>query len=184
MNKQYILGFGILVSILTGAGSSALAQETPQSLRIQLSYEKPGRQLEMAVRTIEAVNTVGRGSFVTYQAGNSVTLMPGFQAKTGSVFAAVIQPVATEKEIALQLKAFPNPFERSTTITYYLPNDGKVNLWVTDVQGKIIGQLVKDENQSAGQHSLEWNPASLTDGVYIPILEANQKRAVSRIIKR
>lgn len=184
MNKYFLLGLLLSATLCFYVQPSALAQTTPQSLRIQLSYEKPGHHLEIAVKTIEAVNTISKDNSVTYQAGNSVTLLPGFQARTGSVFAAIIRPVSFEGEVALQLKAFPNPFEQSTTISYYLPNDGKVNLWVTDVQGKIIGQLVRDENQSAGQHSMEWSPASLSEGVYIPVLEANQKRAVSRIIKK
>ncbi|QDK83081.1 T9SS type A sorting domain-containing protein [Spirosoma sp. KCTC 42546] len=160
------------------------AQTPPKSLRIQISYEKSGQFLEQAVEMIEAVNLVSARSTVSFQAGQSIKLLPGFQAQVGSVFTADIKPVATGGELALQLKAFPNPFAQSTMIDYYLPADGKVNLWITDSQGKIVGQLVRDENQPAGQHRIEWKPDSLNDGVYIPVIESNQQRAVIRIVKK
>lgn len=163
---------------------NGMAQAPQQKLRIQVTYEKAGQYLEQAVETIEAINIVGKAAHVEYQAGQSVTMLPGFEAKNGSTFVAHIKNVEINSESALQLTAYPNPFQQSTTIKYYLPDDGIVNLWVIDTQGKIIGQLVKSENQSAGQHSLEWTPSALSDGIYIPIIESNQKKAVTRIVKK
>ncbi len=171
---------------LTGVCLSlvCLAQSPQKKLRIQISYEKAGQYLEQAVETIEAVNKVSSGTTVDYKAGQSITLMPGFEAKTGSLFTAEVKPVGGENEISLQLKAFPNPFDQSTMIDYYLPADGKVNLWITDSQGKIVGQLVTDENQSAGKHQIEWKADAVNAGVYMPIVEANQQKAVGRIVKK
>ena len=163
---------------------TSLAQSSVQKLRIQISYEKAGQYLEQAVETIEATNIVGRVSSVEYRAGQSVTMLPGFEAQNGSTFIAQIKNVEANGETSLQLTAFPNPFEQSTTIKYYLPSDGTVNLWITDAQGKIVGKLVEAENQSAGQHTLVWTPTSLAEGVYIPIIEANQQKAVNRIVKK
>ena len=59
-----------------------------------------------------------------------------------------------------------------------------MNLWIIDAQGKVVGQLVKEENQSAGRHQIEWKPQNLDAGVYIPIIEANQQKATSRLIKK
>ena len=160
-----------------------LAQAPKQSLRIQLSYQRPGQYLEQAIETIEAVNTVNRDAMVEYRAGRSVTLQPGFEAKPGSTFTAAIKPVGGG-EHPMQLAASPNPFEQTTTIEYYLPADGTVNLWVIDAQGKVVGQLVQGENQSAGHHKIDWKPTVVTSGVYMPILEANQQKAVSRLIKK
>ena len=161
----------------------SLAQAPKQSLRIQLSYQRPGQYLEQAIETIEAVNTINRDATVEYRAGRSVTLQPGFEAQTGSTFTAAIKPVAAG-EGAMQLAASPNPFEQTTTIEYYLPAEGTVNLWITDAQGKVVGQLVQGENQSAGHHKIDWKPTAITSGVYMPILEANQQKAVSRLIKK
>ena len=176
-----------LILTLTGCLITmfAVAQTVPKSVRIQISYEKSGQYLEQAVETIEAVNRVGAVSTVEYEAGRTVTLLPGFQALRGSTFTARIKPVPTNQEgLALQVNAFPNPFEQSTTINYFLPAEGKVNVWIINSQGKVIARLVNDENQSAGKHQLEWKPATVEAGLYIPIVEANQQRAVSRLLKR
>ncbi|MGF7216833.1 hypothetical protein GGR92_003000 [Spirosoma lacussanchae] len=177
----------LLTFLLCCSSVWCLAQAPTQHLRIQISYDRGSQHLEQAVETIEAVNVVSPASSVDYQAGRSVTLLPGFEARQGSIFTAFIKPVtlsAGRSEFPLKLSAFPNPFDQVTTIEYYLPADGKVNLWVTDAQGKVVGKLLQDETQAAGQHRVEWKPASLSSGVYMPIVEANQQRAVSRIIKK
>lgn len=163
---------------------TCLAQQPQRALRIQLSYENSDQHLEQAVETIVATGTIGKTADVEYRAGQSVTMLPGFNAQSGSTFMAQIKDVQVNGEPSLQLAAFPNPFEQSTTIKYYLPASGKVTLWVTDAQGKVVGQLLREEEQSAGPHNMEWKPASLSDGIYIPIIEVNQQRAVSRIVKK
>lgn len=184
MRKKYIIK--TFLSTLAGCFfiSLGLAQSPRQSLRIQISYEKAGQYLEQAVETIDAVNIVGATAMVDYEAGRSVTLLPGFEAKGGSIFTASIKPISFTNESVLQLTAFPNPFEHATTIDYYLPADGKVNLWVMDAQGKVVGQLVQDENQAAGKHRVEWKPQTIGAGVYIPIIEANQQKATGRLVKK
>lgn len=162
----------------------SLAQAPKQALRIQISYEKAGQYLEQAVETIEATNTVGSVATVEYRAGRSITMLPGFEARTGGTFLANIKAVEGKDETPLQLTAFPNPFEQSTTIEYYLPASGKVNLWVTNAQGQVVGRLVQDEEMSAGRHQVEWKPNAIASGVYMPIVEANQQKAVSRLIKK
>lgn len=173
----------LLLSLSCCLALTSVAQTAPQKLRVQISYEKAGRYMEQAVETIEAATVVSRVADVEYRAGQSVSMLPGFEAQKGSVFVAQIKSVNFNGE-ALKLMASPNPFTHSTTIDYFLPSDGKVNLWITDTQGKIVGQLVTDEAQTAGQHQIEWRPAALSDGIYLPIVESNQRRAVTRIIKR
>lgn len=188
--KKLVYVLWTLTALLVGAAFSPLLAQSPkQHLRILITYEGAGQHLAQAVETIEAVNKISAATSVDYQAGRSVTLLPGFEAKTNSVFTAAIKPVfrggtVATSEVPLKLTAFPNPFDQATTIEYYLPADGKVNLWVTDAQGKVIGQLVQDEQQSAGKHQIEWKPQSLASGVYIPIVEASQQRAASRLIKK
>lgn len=173
----------LLLSLGCCLALTSMAQTSSQKLRIQISYEKAGHYLEQAVETIEAATVVSRVADVEYRAGQSVSMLPGFEAQKGSKFVAHIKPVEFSGE-KLKLMASPNPFTHSTTIDYYLPSDGKVNLWITDTQGKVVGQLVTDETQTAGQHRIEWKPSALSDGVYLPIVESNQRRAVTRIIKK
>ena len=163
---------------------TGVAQVPQQKLHIQITYEKAGQYLEQAVDAIEATSIVGEAAHVEYRAGQSVTMLPGFEARNGSAFLAQIKAVEKMEEATLQLTAFPNPFNQSTTINYYLPADGKVNLWITDSQGRIVGQLIEDEVLSAGNHKIEWKPESIADGVYIPVVESNRQKAVTRIVKK
>jgi len=162
----------------------SFAQIPKKALRIQISYQNTGQYLEQAVETIEAVNVVNSATTVEYRAGQSITLQPGFEAKTGSIFTANVKSVNVNGERPLQLAAFPNPFEQTTTIEYYLPAEGTVNLWITDAQGKIVGQLIQEESQPAGRHQIEWKAGSISSGVYMPVVEANQQKAIGRLVKK
>lgn len=54
------------------------------------------------------------------------------------------------------VKTFPNPFNESTDIYYYLNNAGFVSLFIYDMQGKIVNKLVA-EQQVAGTQKVNWN---------------------------
>ena len=61
----------------------------------------------------------------------------------------------TKTDIEL-FQNYPNPFQNSTTISYYLPENGAVQLKVYDALGREIDVLV-DENKSVGTHLVKWN---------------------------
>ncbi len=61
----------------------------------------------------------------------------------------------TKTDIEL-FQNYPNPFQNSTIISYYLPEDGAVQLKVFDALGREIEVLV-DENKSVGKHLVRWN---------------------------
>ena len=67
---------------------------------------------------------------------------------------------------------YPNPFNPSTVITYALPQAGYVTLTVFNLLGEKVATLV-NENISAGIHSVEFNAADLTSGLYIYTIKAN-----------
>jgi len=60
-----------------------------------------------------------------------------------------------------RLKAFPNPFNISTTIEYVVPEDSFVKLEILDQLGRTIKTLVSN-NQEAGFYSVIWNGESNT----------------------
>ena len=163
---------------------TAYSQTVNQRVRIQLNYEKSGQYLQEAADAIEAVNKVDKAIDLEYRAGKAVVLLPGFEAKTGSVFVANVRPVSANAEKGLQLTAFPNPFEQTTTISYYLPADGRVNLWIVDTQGKLIHRLIDDQAMTAGKHEISWDAGTASSGVYLPIIESNQQRVSGRIVKK
>ncbi len=79
------------------------------------------------------------------------------------------------------LKVFPNPFSNTTTFTYTLKENQKVNLSVYDITGRIVNQLV-NENQMQGEHTLSFNAAGLQAGVYYYRLEAGDEVSTGKLI--
>ena len=61
---------------------------------------------------------------------------------------------------------FPNPFNPSTTIKFYLPKTELVTIIIYSLNGQEIETLVNGEIP-AGQHELHWTAKDLASGVYI-----------------
>ncbi len=61
---------------------------------------------------------------------------------------------------------YPNPFNPVTTISYYMPETGKVTLKIYDILGAEVATL-KNGFQDEGRHSVTFNGAGLASGVYI-----------------
>jgi len=60
---------------------------------------------------------------------------------------------------------FPNPFNPSTMINYQLPVNNDVKLEVYNNLGKNVATLV-DENQQAGNYSVNFDATGLSSGIY------------------
>lgn len=65
---------------------------------------------------------------------------------------------------------FPNPFNPSTIIVFYLPRNEHVTLKIYDVTGRTIETLV-DGEAPAGEHKLHWDATGLASGVYLCRME-------------
>ena len=66
------------------------------------------------------------------------------------------------------MPAYPNPFNPSTVIGYFLPESGSVTFEVFDLLGQRIDVLgEKNTAVQAGYHSIHWNAQGFASGVYI-----------------
>ena len=76
---------------------------------------------------------------------------------------------------------YPNPFNPTTTIEYYVPVDTRVNLKIMDILGREVTTLV-DEEVTAGKHKVTFDGSSLSSGIYIYQLRANNKLFVKKMM--
>ena len=60
---------------------------------------------------------------------------------------------------------YPNPFNASTVISYFLPAASPVSLDIYDLLGRKLVRLYEG-NQQAGEHSLRWDASSMATGIY------------------
>jgi flagellar hook assembly protein FlgD len=62
-------------------------------------------------------------------------------------------------------RAYPNPFNPVTTLSFAIPVDSDVSLSIYNLQGREVSTLI-DKNMDAGYHSVVWNADSHASGVY------------------
>jgi len=76
---------------------------------------------------------------------------------------------------------YPNPFNSTTTLSYELPEAADVRLVVFDMLGRTVEALVT-VRQSAGRHSVVWDAANHTSGIYYYRIEAGDFASTKRML--
>jgi len=83
-------------------------------------------------------------------------------------------------EFGLQ-KAYPNPFNPKTTITFHLPKDEHTTLTVYNIKGQQVATLV-DGPKAAGVYHIDWEPQMLASGVYLIRIQAGRFISIKKCI--
>lgn len=88
--------------------------------------------------------------------------------------------------IKTTLTNYPNPFNPSTTISFYLPEPEDVLLEVFNIKGQRIKVLVKDHKDS-GQHQVVWDGAddrgrSASSGIYFYKLKVGSQTITNKMV--
>lgn len=87
----------------------------------------------------------------------------------------------SERDGGMQLEQnYPNPFDNTTRIDFYLPSSGSVRFFVMDELGRMIYQKVED--YSIGDHSIHYDAQGLTSGIYYYGIEKEGKRLMRRMV--
>jgi len=81
---------------------------------------------------------------------------------------------------------YPNPFNSTTTIKFYLPQSGKIKLSVYNVKGQLV-KILLAAYLGAGEYTLRWNGTDdqnreVSSGIYFYRLQIGRDETVQRMI--
>lgn len=76
---------------------------------------------------------------------------------------------------------YPNPFNPSTQMKYEISQPSMVTLVVFDMIGREVARLV-NEQQTAGQYSVQWDAATFSAGVYFARMHAGNYSVTKKLV--
>jgi hypothetical protein len=152
-----------------------------------------GTDKKQAANTIIASNTFNSGTNGIYHAGTSVTLSPGFNAKSGSTFRAYVagctntftqKKTSSSEEIIItseypknSLKLYPSPNTGIFTIDLGFDNKKEIAIVIYDIQGKQIYHSVTKNATT------DVSLPNLPSGIYIVRLQGSDYSETVKFIK-
>ncbi len=124
--------------------------------------------------------------FMSHSEGSaSISATSGALAKTTSgtitIFSATgIVEGNLQTTYALN-QNYPNPFSQTTTISYQVPDQGKVVLKVYDMHGVEVATLV-NQTVDAGQETVTFDAGNLSGGTYYYRLQAGKYTETKKLL--
>jgi uncharacterized protein (DUF362 family) len=140
-----------VASYLMGIDPEAKKIQLPDGVRQCDNYLELLHQKGIGTNQMKEIEIVGDG------AGLVTSVRPAYE---------VIIPTGIQL-----FHNFPNPFNPSTTIIFYLPKTQYVTVRLYSITGQEIETLVEGEVPE-GQHELHWTARNISSGVYICKLQA------------
>ena len=145
---------GVWYSINQGASWSIVGDNLPMTIVADIKIHEPTHTLY--------AGTFGR-SMYSFDISNLHIGIPNYSLE------------------ANQFEIFPNPVSERFTIKFTQQNRGEINLFITDIQGKVIIVLDR-KNVDLGEHELNYNVSFLQAGVYFVHLQSDKLNCSKKII--
>ena len=80
----------------------------------------------------------------------------------------------------ITLTSYPNPFNSTTEIKYYLPTNQNITLEIYDLFGRKVETLYNGK-QTAGYHKVNWNAKDYPSGIYFCKLTSAGKSVIKKM---
>ena len=88
--------------------------------------------------------------------------------------------ITEEIKLPVSVSFYPNPANRLVTISYSLSKSSTVQISVFDIMGKEVMQVL-NKNQNSGEHKLNMNTESLTNGIYFVKMIVNGEQLTQKL---
>jgi len=92
---------------------------------------------------------------------------------------SIINDISQKENV---FKSYPNPFNNSTQIIFSIQETTNVRLYITNIYGTEILELVNNE-LSKGIHNITIKSSALASGIYYCILETKDRRSHIKLVK-
>lgn len=89
--------------------------------------------------------------------------------------------IGSDRQQLFDLKNAPNPAHYYTTISYNLPENTEVKLFIHDINGRLIQTLI-DEKQTEGQHQVQLDLNNFSSGMYFYTLRTEKNIITKKCI--
>jgi len=90
-------------------------------------------------------------------------------------------PEVNQVEDYFLLPPCPNPFNRSTVISFELRASSYLELKAYDIMGREVAKLIEGY-ENAGNHQVHFNGSELSSGIYFVILESGDYRKTQKLL--
>lgn len=111
--------------------------------------------------------------FTGWLCGDYVTILKTTTGGFPVVIPETKKPQVNERSTYRFHQNFPNPFNSTTTVEFYLPEAGETTLKIFNIIGEEVATLVNGR-LSAGTHSFHWDASGHPSGVYLYRLKTGE----------
>ena len=115
--------------------------------------------LQEAIWNLGASRLLRDGELIDFEGD-----IPVFENNGLYMVASLTEGISLPEAFSLD-RAYPNPFNPTTTLSFALPKDINVILEVYDINSRLVSKLI-DNNMDAGYHTAMWNADNNASGVY------------------
>jgi hypothetical protein len=185
----------ILEGRITGDASSATLNNVGGHMTIKADGYIGGVQMTLSHGSDFSINVTDKALVADYNTMGNITKLVIVAPESDELFTAsgdftidemIIANSNSQVDVimptALTLsKAYPNPFNPSTSLEIYVPAEGFVNLNVYNVMGQLV-DVIHSGSMSQGYHSITWNASSMTSGVYFVRAESANGMSAQKVM--
>lgn len=116
-----------------------------------------------------------------YKASQSSSLLQSSEeAFAGSGLGALEAPVRLD----LHAQVYPNPTSGQATLSLHLPQGGPVSAQLSDMQGRLLQEVLPPASLPAGEHLFELPTAGLPPGMYLITVRTPEGPVAVRLAKQ
>lgn len=98
----------------------------------------------------------------------------------------VVSPSSTlsvkdNEKMVTDFNVYPNPVKELLNIELNLVKNATLELFVTDIAGRVVAQIANNENQ-VGKQKFQWNVSGLQNGIYLLNIKSDNNIQVKKVL--